>query len=319
MSILASWLASPPLEAALEISPAAVSVAVLGGRTTNPVVQGYAVEPLPAGAVTPSLTSPNIADPGAVSRALSAACQSLGLKPKRVALVIPDVAAKVSLVRFEQTPKKRDDLIQLIRWQIKKSTPFPVEDACLTSTPGTRSATSSEFVVVAARRETIREYESVCEEVGIEAGLVDICTFGVINLFLSSNLGTAGDWLVVHMRPEYTSIAILRREDMMFFRNRAEGDAEALEDVVHQTAMYYQDRLEGRGFSKILLGGIGRLQGEVDLARRNLESRMGTVVEPIDPTRGAALTDRIQATPELMATLSPLVGMLLRTRREAAA
>jgi hypothetical protein len=58
MSILASWLASPPLEAALEISPAAVSVAVLGGRSSNPVVQGYAVEPLPPGAVTPSLTLP---------------------------------------------------------------------------------------------------------------------------------------------------------------------------------------------------------------------------------------------------------------------
>jgi type IV pilus assembly protein PilM len=319
MSILASWLASPPLEAALEISPAAVSVAVLGGRSSNPVVQGYAVEPLPAGAVTPSLTSTNIADPEAVARALSAACQSLGLKPKRVALVIPDVAAKVSLVRFDQTPSRRDDLNQLIRWQVKKSTPFPVDDACLTYTAGAQNAGGTEFIVVVSRRETIREYEGVCERIGIEAGLVDISTFGVINLFLSSNLGTAGDWLVVHMRPEYTSIAILRREDVLFFRNRAEGDAEALEDVVHQTAMYYQDRLEGRGFSRVLLGGIGRLQGEVDLARRNLEARMGTVVEPIDPTRGAALTDRITATPELMATLSPLVGMLLRTRKEAAA
>jgi type IV pilus assembly protein PilM len=318
MSILASWLASPPLEAAFEISPAAVSVAVLGGRSTNPVVQGYAVEPLPAGAVTPSLTATNINDPEAVSRALSAACESLGLKPKRVALVIPDIAAKVSLVRFEQTPTRREDLNQLIRWQVKKSTPFPVEDACLTYTPGAHGPGGNEFVVVVSRREVVREYEGVCEKVGIEAGLVDISTFGVINLFLSSNLGTAGDWLVVHMRPEYTSIAILRREDMLFFRNRAEGDPEALEDVVHQTAMYYQDRLEGRGFSRILLGGIGRIQGEVDLARRNLEARMGTVVEPIDPTRGAALTDRIHATPELMATLSPLVGMLLRTRREAA-
>ena len=318
MSILASWLASPPLEAALEISPAAVSVAVLGGRSGNPVVQGYAVEPLPAGAVTPSLTSANISDRDAVGRAVTAACQSLGLKPKRIALVIPDVAAKVSLVKFEQTPSRREDLNQLIRWQVKKSTPFPVDDACLTYTPGARSANGSEFVVVIARREIVREYETVCEQVGIEAGLIDISTFGVINLFLSSNLGTAGDWLVVHMRPEYTSIAILRRDDLLFFRNRAEGDAEALEDVVHQTAMYYQDRLEGRGFSRILLGGIGRLQGEVDLARRNLEARMGTVVEPIDPTRGAMLTDRIHATPELMATLSPLVGMLLRTRREAA-
>lgn len=319
MSILASWLASPPLEAAIEISPAAVSVAVLGGRSSNPVVQGYAVEPLPAGAVTPSLTSTNIADPEAVARALDSACQSLGLKPKRVALVIPDVAAKVSLVRFDQTPPRREDLNQLIRWQVKKSTPFPVDDACLTYTAGAHVAGGSEFIVVVARRETIREYEGVCERIGIEAGLVDISTFGVINLFLSSNLGTAGDWLVVHMRPEYTSIAILRRDDVLFFRNRAEGDAEALEDVVHQTAMYYQDRLEGRGFSRILLGGIGRLQGEVDLARRNLEARMGTVVEPIDPTRGAALTDRITATPELMATLSPLVGMLLRTRKETAA
>ena len=319
MSILASWLASPPLEAALEISPAAVSVAVLGGRSSNPVVQGYAVEPLPPGAVTPSLTSTNIADPDAVARALDSACQSLGLKPKRVAVVIPDVAAKVSLVRFDQTPTRRDDLDQLIRWQVKKSTPFPVEDACVTYSPGAQGADGNEFVVVVARRETIREYEGVCERIGIEAGLVDIATFAVINLFLSSNLGTAGDWLVVHMRPEYTSIAILRRDDVLFFRNRVEGDAEAMEDVVHQTAMYYQDRLEGRGFSRILLGGIGRIQGEVDLARRNLEARMGTVVEPIDPTRGAALTDRITATPELMATLSPLVGMLLRTRKEAAA
>jgi hypothetical protein len=172
-------------------------------------------------------------------------------------------------------------------------------------------------VVVAARREIIREYESVCEEAGIEAGLVDLATFGVVNLFLSSGPAANGDWLVVHMRPEYTSIVILRREELIFFRNRAEGDEEALQDVVHQTAMYYQDRLSGRGFTRILLGGLGKTPGAVDMARRNLEEHMGAHVEPIDPTRGAALTDRIQPTPELMATLSPLVGMLLRTRREA--
>jgi len=318
MSILTSWIASPPLEAAVEITPSAVAIAVLGGRGSNPVVQGYAVEPLPAGVLTPSLTGTNISDRSAVSRAIGEACDSVGLKPARIALVIPDVAAKVSLVKFEQVPARRDDLEQLIRWQLKKSTPFPVEDACLAYSPGATAGGASEFVSVVAKRDVIREYESACEDVGIEAGLVDLSTFGVINLFLTAG-SIAGDWLVVHMRPEYTSMAILRREDMIFFRNRAEGDPEALEDVVHQTAMYYQDRLQGRGFSRILLGGIGQVPGAVDLARRNLEERMGTVVEPIDPTRGAALTDRIQATPELMATLSPLVGMLLRTRREGVA
>jgi len=317
MSLLASWLASPPLDAAIEIAPEAVSIAVLGGRGQNAVVQGYAVEPMPSGAVVPSLTAVNMPDREVVARALRAACESVGVRPRRVALVVPDLVGKVSLVRFEQTPARRDDLDQMIRWQMKKSTPFPIEDACVTYSPGSRGNEGNEFVVVAARREVIREYEGVCEEVGIEAGLVDLATLGVVNLFLSAGQAATGDWLVVHMRPEYTSIVILRREDMIFFRNRAEGDEEALQDVVHQTAMYYQDRLGGRGFTRILLGGLGKTQGAVDMARRNLEEHMGSLVEPIDPTRGATLTDRIQPTPELMATLSPLVGMLLRTRREA--
>jgi Tfp pilus assembly PilM family ATPase len=313
MSILASWLASPPLDAAIEIAPEAVSIAVLGGRGQNAVVQGYAVEPMPIGAVVPSLTATNMPDRDVVVRALRSACESVGVRPRRVALVVPDLVGKVSLVKFDRTPTRRDDLDQLIRWQVKKSTPFPIEDACVTHSPGA----PGEFVVVAARREVIREYEGVCEEAGIEAGLVDLATIGVVNLFLSSGPAATGDWLVVHMRPEYTSIVILRREDMIFFRNRAEGDEEALPDVVHQTAMYYQDRLGGKGFTRVLLGGLGKAHGAVDMARRDLEEHMGTVVEPIDPTRGASLTDRIQATPELMATLSPLVGMLLRTRREA--
>jgi type IV pilus assembly protein PilM len=319
MSLLASWLASPPLDAAIEIAPEAVSIAVLGGRGQNAVVQGYAVEPMPSGAVVPSLTAVNMLNRDVVVRSLRAACDSVGVRPRRVALVLPDLVGKVSLVRFEQIPARRDDLDQLIRWQMKKSTPFPIDDACVTYSPSSRGGGGDEFVVIAARREIIREYEGVCEEVGIEAGLVDLATFGVVNLFLSSGPAATGDWLVVHMRPEYTSIVILRGEDLIFFRNRAEGDEEALQDVVHQTAMYYQDRLGGRGFSRILLGGLGKTAGAVDMARRNLEEHMGSVVEPIDPTSGAALTDRIQPTPELMATLSPLVGMLLRTRRETVA
>jgi type IV pilus assembly protein PilM len=316
MSLLATWLASPPLDAAIEIAPEAVSIAVLGGRGQNAVVQGYAVEPMPGGAVVPSLTAVNMPAREVVVRALRAACDSVGVRPRRVALVVPDLIGKVSLVRFDQTPARRDDLDQLIRWQMKKSTPFQIDDACVTYSPASRGAEGNEFVVVAARREIVREYEGVCEEVGIEAGLVDLATFGVVNLFLSAEAASTGDWLIVHMRPEYTSIVILRREDLIFFRNRAEGDEEALQDVVHQTAMYYQDRLAGRGFSRILLGGLGKTPGAVDMARRNLEEHMGAAVESIDPTGGAALTDRIQPTPELMATLSPLVGMLLRTRRE---
>jgi len=57
--------------------------------------------------------------------------------------------------------------------------------------------------------------------------------------------------------------------------------------------------------------------GTFESARRNLEERLGGSVEPIDPSRAAALTDRISTTPDLIDILGPLVGMALRTRREA--
>ena len=36
---------------------------------------------------------------------------------------------------------RREDLDQLVRWQIKKASPFPLEEALVTSTPGARGAT----------------------------------------------------------------------------------------------------------------------------------------------------------------------------------
>jgi hypothetical protein len=121
----------------------------------------------------------------------------------------------------------------------------------------------------------------------------------------------------VHMRPEYTSIAIVRGEHMIFFRNRPEGDEEPLADLVHQTTMYYQDRLAGQGFSRVLMAGGARVAGAFDQARRSLEERLLVPVEAVDPTKFATLSDRISATPDLMNILAPLAGILMRTHREA--
>ena len=319
MSLLSSWLASPPPDAAVEISPERVAVATMSGRGADLVVHGYASEPLPAGAVVPSLTAHNIIDRPRVVAALRTAFDRLGTRPRRVALVIPDIAARVSLLRFDQVPARREDLDQLVRWQLKKSAPFPVDDACVAYSPAGRGGGGHEFLVAMARQEIVREYEGVCDEAGAYAGLVDLATLSVLNLFLSSRDVPQADWLVVHMQPEYTTLAILRGEDVIFYRSRPEGDDDSLADLVHQTAMYYQDRLSGQGFGRVLLGGSGRIPGSLNMATRSLEERLGATVEPIDPTRMASLRDRITITPDLMDLLAPLVGMLVRTRREAAA
>ena len=322
MSLLASWLASPPPDAAVEIAPERVSAATLvarGSRGARLAVRSCASEPLPPGAVVASLGSHNIVDREAVTAAVRAVLGRLGGRVARIALVIPDLAAKVSLVRFDHVPARRDDLDQLVRWQVRKSAPFAVDAACVSHTAGARGRDGSgEFVVVLARRDIVEEYERVCADAGAHAGLVDLATFSVLNLVLASASVPAADWIAVHMRPTYTSIAIVRGADVIFFRNRPEDEEETLPDLVHQTAMYYQDRLAGQGFARVLLGGSGRAPGAVDQARRSLEERLGVSVEPIDPTRVAVPSNRIGVTGDLMDILAPLTGVLLRTHAEAA-
>jgi type IV pilus assembly protein PilM len=320
MSLFASWLASPPPDAAVEIAADRITAAAIGSRGTSPVVQAYAVEPLPAGAVVPSLTSQNILDAPAVTAALRRTLDKLGTRPARIALVVPDLVARVSLVKFETVPTRREDLDQLVTWQVKKAAPFPIEEAMVSYSAGLHPAEGGgEFVVELARRSVIQEYEAVCDAAGVYAGLVDIATLSVVNLFLASATPSLGDWLVVHVRPDYTSLAILRGADVIFFRSRPEGEDASLADVVHQTAMYYQDRLAGTGFTRVLLGGMGRTPGALETARRSLEERLGAVVEAADPTRTAALTDRITSNSDLADILSPLLGMLLRAQREMVA
>jgi type IV pilus assembly protein PilM len=318
MSLLSSWLASPPPDAAIEIAPEAVSVATLASRGRDAVVQGYAMAPLRPGAVVPSLTGHNVLDRAAVVEAIRAACDQAGTRPRRAALVLPDLAVRVSIVRFEEVPPKAEDLEQLIRWQVKKSSPFPIDDARVSYATGQRSDHGQEFVVLVARREVIAEYEAVCTDLNIHPGLVDVSTLSVVNLVLGSGAPPEGDWLVVHMRPDYTSLAIMRGTHLVFFRNRTEGEEDQLADVVHQSTMYYQDRLDGKGFSRVLFGGAGREPGEAARLAAELEARLGVRMEPIEATRARALTERIGGGPEVGAAVAPLAGILLSASYEGA-
>jgi Tfp pilus assembly PilM family ATPase len=288
-------------------------------RDRTLAVSAHAIEHLPPGAVVPGLNSSNIADTRAVASALQRVFERMGIRPKRVALAVPDMVAKVSLLKFEKVPDRAHDLDELIRWQVRKAAPFRIEDAQLSYVPGLKLPDgSTEFVVVMARNDIIREYEAVCGAAGAQAGIVDLATFNAINAVLAGSEAPTGDWLLVHVTHEDATMAILRGEHLVSFRNRsAEGDG-SLADMVHQTAMYYEDRLSGAGFSRVVLAGGGASDGDgaedAEYLRRALEQRLGTRVDTIDPRSAATLTDRIAADTELLDALAPLVGLLARER-----
>jgi type IV pilus assembly protein PilM len=314
MSTLLSGSAPP---VAIDIGPGRVAAAALTDRGGKSTVAGYAIEPLPDGVVVPALNAVNISDRALVSAAVKRVFERLGTRPRRVGLIIPDSAAKVSLIRFEQVPARAQDLEQLVRWQVRKTAPFRIEDAQVAFTPGvTVSGGGREFIVALSRRDIIEEYESVCAAAGAQAGLVDLATFNIINATLAAGGASAGDTLLVHVTSSYTTLAIVRGNDLIFYRNRSAEEEGSLADLVHQTAMYYEDRLSGRGFARVVLAGAGANLGaaENEHFRRSLEDRLHTRVEPVDPRGAAGLTDRITASPGLLDTLAPLVGLLVRER-----
>jgi Tfp pilus assembly PilM family ATPase len=313
MNALSRWFTSAAADAAVEITSEAVTLATIADRGSELVLQSHAREPLPPGAVVPSLTAHNVAGREAVVAALRSAAGVVRPQPRRIALLLPDVTSRVSFLSFEKVPGRREDLEQLVRWQLRKSAPFPVDDAIVSCVPGVKSESGHQFLVVLAKRDVVAEYETVCDLAGMHAGVVDLATFGLVDLVLGSS-PPSGDWLLVHVQPAYASLAVMRGDSLIFFRTAVGSGAAALADTAHQTAMHHQDRLEGRGFTSVVLSGSPGADGSLETLRQDLEARLGSTVQLLDPTRRVQLTDRISATPELLSTLAPLVGALLRMR-----
>ena len=94
-----------------------------------------------------------------------------------------------------------------MRWQLRKSAPFPIDEAVLTCAPGAKAADGAassswcwpaEMSCVSTR--------AVCEEAGMHAGLVDLSTLGVVNLCLASG-PVAGGRLAGRARPAGLHVA----------------------------------------------------------------------------------------------------------------
>lgn len=312
MSLFSAWMTDARLDAVVELAPGWVTAAVGQG----PRLAAAVTEPLPNGALVPSLTEPNLADRATVLAAVRTALGALDRRPRRVAVIVPDLSARVSLVPFAQVPGRQEDLDQLIRWQIRKTAPFQMEEAAVGYTLAGRGADGGQvFAVTLARRSVIREYEDVLAALGAHAGLVDVATLAATNTVLGSGRAHDSDWLVVHLRPEYTSLGILRGHNLLFFRTRAVTEDETVADLVHQTVMYYEDRLTGQGFSQVFLGGRGHDPTTIDAVREDLDKRMGVPVESLDPSSDD-LPNALKVRPKLVAVAGPAAGMLRRAHDE---
>ena len=314
----ASWSAPSPPSVAIEIASRRVTAVELSRSGGGPIISGQATESLPPGAVVPALGGVNIADPAVVTDALKRALDRAGLRSaRRAALIVPDSVARVSLLTFEQLPARTADLDQLIRWQLKKATPFPIDEAQVSFFKAHTAGTASVLTSVVARRDVIAQYEAIATAAGLHAGIVDLASFNVMNAVMGAGAATPGDWLVVSIAPEATTLAIMRGQELMFYRHRANVEEEPLGALVHQIAMYHEDRLGGQKFARVWVCGAAVADAGAEYARKEITDQLGVPVESVDIRPAAALTDRASASPELLDALAAPVGVLLRERKAA--
>ena len=181
-----SWFTSPRPDVAIAIAPGQVIAVGLAAGDGAPSLARHASAALPDGALVPALNAHNVVDRAAVHAAVRQVLEQVG-RPKRIGLVVPDPAARLSIVRFDTVPASRDDLDQLVRFHVKKAAPFPIEAAHLAFVPGRRlDGGAQEFVVALARRDVVEEYEAACTAAGAHAGVVDLATCSLLNLAMTA-------------------------------------------------------------------------------------------------------------------------------------
>ena len=113
-------------------------------------------QPLPAGAVTPGATGPNLADPESVRAAAAKVLDGLGRG--RVTLVLPDGVARLVLVE----PPRGVLASECVRYRLASSLPWPADEGVFDAL----DAGSGRVVGAAVRRATVAEYEQAASAAG---------------------------------------------------------------------------------------------------------------------------------------------------------
>lgn len=313
-NLLRSLFTTPGPTVAVSIAPEQVTAVHVESGRTGPLVRGHARLPLPPGAVTPAVQGTNLGDPAAVAEALDGVLERLPRRPRRIGLLLPDAAAKVSMVRFASVPARAADLDSMLRWQVRKSVPFDVDEAQVDWMPGrTTAGGEQEFVTVLAHRAVVEEYERVCAAAGMHAGLVDLLSFSLIEAAVACGAtDPTTDWLLVLVGGGSSTLAVVRDRHPLLFRTVADGQPQG--DLVHQTAMYYEDRLGGGGLSHALIAGNGGAQHGFEAIRRVIEGRLAIAVEPIANRLARLLPDRDGLDAAALDGVAAPLGLLLRER-----
>ena len=226
-----------------------------------------AVEALEPGVVHPSPVDANVANPAELAATVQRVLDRAGVRGQMMALLIPDPAVRVFILPFENLPRRPEEYLPLLRWRLKKSVPFDVDDTVISSMRQTGRGGSLEVITAITRKSIIREYEAALESAEGVPGVVLSSTFACLPL-LDETTGA----MLVRVAGTNLTTAIVRGNNLCVYRSTemagsdpAHFDARSILDEIFPAVAYYQDTWGGE-LERVLVAGFGEREDAIRAA-----------------------------------------------------
>lgn len=239
------------------------------------VLELCATNELSPGCVVPDLAENNLRERSSVVDALRQALETLGGRSRDVVAVVPDAAVRVVLLDFETLPSKREEAEGVVRFRLRKSLPFDVDQAKVSYQAETGSG-GVRVVAAVSLNNVVQDYEEAFREAGFVPGVV-----------LPSMLAALGaapadrPTLVVKVDALTTSISILDHGQLLLFRTleNTRGvtiNGEQLAEDVYPSVVFFQDTYN-TNVEQIFVAGIS----DVGEAAPALKAQTGAEVKEL--------------------------------------
>jgi hypothetical protein len=204
------------------------------------VATNVAHESLAPGLCVPSFARPNIPNPDALATALDRLVQLAGLgRRQRWSAVLPEAVVRTLTVSLESVPATRDELNQVLEWKVERLTGTPAQELRI-ERQFVAAGRSPKFLVLAARKSVLAEYESLFATLDWKVGLLVPRIAGEAS-WLDWD-PTPGDKLVVAARDGALTAAFVRSGEVLLVRPLDEDPAR-FDDEIFRLALYYRDRV----------------------------------------------------------------------------
>jgi type IV pilus assembly protein PilM len=285
-----TWLSDPPPDHVFEIS----EFALAGVSPRLPDRQNR--ERFTDRALTASPSLPNLIRPQLFRDALAKVAAVNGARRMATALVIPDYAVRMAILDFEDFPPREEDRISLLRFRLRKTVPFHIEEARLAYSVQDSRPGHLEILAVAIANPILHEYESIFVEAGYRVGLVIPSLVAALPFCHTAQLGAAplsGITLLAKSTGSTLSIGLIERTHLRLVRcidlsteEIAPSDRPARSSfpVLQQTLAFAEDQLEQK-VNRALLCGFG---ADTDAVGDQIEYEFGIPYAPVTSRFGAA-------------------------------